>query len=107
MAFPLIGFAPAALAALKGLLLILVAGVVARVLLSIGFAVVTVKGVDIAIEQAVNLLKSAESSLPSDMHNLFLMAGGGYCLNVILAAISFRMSYWALTKSVRILGVKA
>ena len=106
MAFPLIGLAPAALVALKGLLLALVAGVIARVLISIGFAVVTVKGVDIAIDQAVDMLKSAENQLPHDVHELFLLAGGGYCLNVIIAAISFRMSYWALTKSIRLLGVK-
>ena len=107
MAFPLIGFAPAALIALKVGLLAIVSGVVARVLLSIGFAVVTVKGVDVAIDTVINMLKTAESSLPSDVHNLFLMAGGGYCLNMICAAISFRLSYWALTKSVRVLGVKA
>ena len=107
MAFPLIGLAPAAILALKGLIIALVASVIARVLLSIGFAVVTVKGVDIAIDKVVDMLVMAEHSLPSDIRNLFLIAGGGYCLNVIIAAISFRLSYWALTKSVRILGVKA
>ena len=107
MAFPLIGLAPAAILALKTILIAVAASIVARVLLSVGFAVVTVKGVDVAIDSVIDILKTAENSLPSDIHNLFLMAGGGYCLNLIIAAISFRLSYWALTKSVRILGVKA
>ena len=93
--------------ALTTFLLWIISGVIARVLLSLGFAVLTVKGVDVAIDKVVSMLRYAENQLPSDIHNLFLMAGGGYCLNLIVAAISFRLAYWALTKSVRVLGVKA
>lgn len=93
--------------ALTTFLLWIVSGVVARVLVSLGFAVLVVKGVDTSIDTVVSMLRTAESSLPSDIHGLFLMAGGGYCLNLIVSAISFRLSYWALTKSVRVLGVNA
>lgn len=93
--------------ALTTFLLWVVSGIVARVLLSLGFAVMVVKGVDTSIDTVVAMLRTAENSLPSDIHNLFLMAGGGYCLNLIVSAISFRLAYWALTKSVRVLGVKA
>ena len=93
--------------ALTTFLLWIVSGIVARVLVSLGFAVLVVKGVDTSIDTVVSMLRTAENSLPSDIHNLFLMAGGGYVLNLVVSAISFRLSYWALTKSVRILGVKA
>ena len=49
----------------------------------------------------------ATNALPGDMLNLFLIAGGGVAINLIFAAITFRLTYWSVTKVVRIAGVRA
>ncbi|MBQ6655814.1 MAG: DUF2523 domain-containing protein [Ottowia sp.] len=93
----------------KGLALLatgLTGNIVARVLLSLGFALVGVKGMDFAITQLKMYVFSASSSLPGDVYGLFMLAGGGYCLNMLFGAISFRLAYWTATKSTQILGVK-
>ena len=93
----------------KGLTLLalgLTGNIVARVLLSLGFALVGVKGMDIAVNELKFRVFSASNTLPSDVYNLFMLAGGGYCLNMIFGAISFRLAYWTATKSTQLLGVK-
>ncbi|MDO5625551.1 MAG: DUF2523 domain-containing protein [Pseudomonadota bacterium] len=85
----------------------LIGPVVGRVLVSLGFSVVTVVGMDIAIGLLKNQVVGAASSLPADTLALFLMAGGGYAINMIFSAISFRLAYWALTKATRIIGVSS
>ena len=79
---------------------------VARVLLSLGFALVGFTGMDIAIDSLKLRVLSAASNLPGDVYNLFLLAGGGYCMNMLSGAIMFRLAYWTATKSTQILGVK-
>ena len=84
----------------------LTGSIVARVLLSLGFAVVGFTGMDFAITELKLRVVSSSSSLPADVYGLFLLAGGGYCLNMLFAAISFRLAYWTATKSTRLLGIK-
>lgn len=80
--------------------------IVARVLLSLGFALVGFTGMDIAIDSLKLRVLSAASNLPGDVYNLFLLAGGGYCMNMLSGAIMFRLAYWTATKSTQILGAK-
>ena len=80
--------------------------IVGRVLLSLGFSVVSVKGMDIVINELKLRVFNASNSLPSDVYNLFMLAGGGYCLNMLFGAISFRLAYWTATRATRLLGVK-
>lgn len=94
-------------AVLATFLIGMVGSIVGRVLVSLGFTVVTVIGVEASIGTMRNFLISSVASLPADVFNLFLLAGGGVALNVILGAISFRLSYWAITKATRIIGVGA
>ena len=79
---------------------------VARVLLSLGFAVVGFTGMDMTIESLKFRVMSSASNLPGDVYGLFLLAGGGYCMNMLLGAIMFRLAYWTATKSTQLLGVK-
>uniref|UniRef100_A0AAU8B8T6 DUF2523 domain-containing protein n=1 Tax=Dulem virus 61 TaxID=3145772 RepID=A0AAU8B8T6_9VIRU len=98
MAVPALAFAP--------FLLSMVASIVGRVLLALGFAVITFTGMDIAINQLKSLVSDGVSKLPSLVFDLFMLAGGGHSLNLLFSAISFRLAYWALTKSTRILAKK-
>ena len=92
---------------LASFLFAIVGSLVGRVLASLGFAVITIRGVEAAIGGIRFLLLDAVNSLPAEMFQLFLLAGGGAALNIVLAAVSFRVSLWTITKSVRVLGIKA
>lgn len=85
----------------------MVGSVVARVLLSIGFAVVTINGVEAGIGFLKDALVDSVNALPGEVLGLFLLGGGGVAINVIFAAITFRVTIWSATKAVRVLGVKA
>ena len=95
------------LPALAPFLIGLVGSIVERVLVSLGMSVLTIKGVDTVIGQMKQTVVRATNALPGDMLNLFLIAGGGVAINLIFAAITFRLTYWSVTKVVRIAGVRA
>lgn len=79
--------------------------IVGRVLTSLGFAVVVIAGVEQSIGGLQSMVINAASTLPGDVFSLFILAGGGVAMNIILGAVAFRVSFWAITRSVRILGV--
>lgn len=89
---------------LAAFLLAIAASLVGRVLFALGFSVVTVVGVEAAIGQMKFFFMQAVMSLPGDILSLFLLSGGGVAMNAILGAITFRLSYWGITKTTRILG---
>lgn len=92
---------------LAAFLLSLVGSVVGKVLLALGFSVVTMVGFEIAIDGLKNQLVNGMNSLPADVLNLFLLAGGGIAVNIILGAITFRVTIWSITRATRVLGVGA
>ena len=86
-------------------LLGLVGSMVGRVLASLGFSVVVISGVEASIGALKSLVVNSANTLPADVMQLFLLAGGGVGLNIIMGAVSFRVALWAITKSVSVLGV--
>ncbi|PKO69003.1 MAG: hypothetical protein CVU22_06295 [Betaproteobacteria bacterium HGW-Betaproteobacteria-16] len=88
-------------------ILALVGGIVGRVLASLGMGVITIIGVDIAIDQLKDAVTGAAASLPADVLALFLLAGGGIGINMVFGAITFRLTYWTITKSVRLIGISS
>lgn len=88
-------------------LLSMVGGIVGRVLLALGFSVVSMVGFEVAVGTLKNSVISSSMSLPGDVLSLFLLAGGGMAMNIIFAAITFRVSIWAIQRSTRLLGVSA
>lgn len=86
-------------------LLGLVGSMVGRVLASLGFSVVVISGVEASIGALKTMVVNAANTLPADVLMLFLLSGGGVALNIVLGAVAFRVSLWAITKSVSILGV--
>ena len=86
-------------------LLGMVGPMVGRVLTSLGFSIVVIAGVEASIGGLKSLVVNSVNTLPADVMMLFLLAGGGAALNIVLGAVAFRVSLWAITKSVRVLGV--
>lgn len=76
----------------------------ARILTSIGFSVVSITGFDLAVGQLKDMVKGGINSLPGDTLNLFLYAGGGYGLGMILGAITTKLLLWQIQSATQILG---
>ncbi len=77
---------------------------IARILASLGFSVVTITGFELAVGQLKDAVKAGINTLPGDTLNLFLYAGGGYGLGMILGAITTKLLLWQVQSAVQILG---
>lgn len=78
---------------------------IAKIFALLGFSLVTIVGFDIAINKARDMLTSMVGGLPVDMLNVFLLAGGGKAISMIVAAIMLRLMLWKIQSATRILGV--
>lgn len=85
----------AGLAALAGPML-------ARVLLALGFSVVTLGGVLAAVDAAKSQLMSYIGAAPMAGIQVAGLMGAWEGLGMIFGAISFTLALWGLTKAVRI-----
>lgn len=80
----------------------LAAPILARVFLALGFAVVTVTGVDQALTFIRSALSTALAGAPMAALQLAGLAGVWIGLGWVLGAVTFTLSLWSLTKAVRI-----
>lgn len=86
-------------------LLSLVSPLLGRILVSLGFSIVTITGFTAGIQALRDQVVSGVNSLPADTLNIFLIAGGGVGLGMITGAIATRIMLWQITNATRILGV--
>lgn len=77
---------------------------VAKILVALGFNVVTITGMNVAFDTIKGRFVDGVSALPVDLLNLFLLAGGGTGLGIILGAMATRLALWQVQNSVKILG---
>lgn len=85
-------------------LLSLVRPFIAKVLISLGFSVVTITGMQVVISQVKTLVSNGVNTMPSDMLNIFLLAGGGHALGMIFGAITTKVLLWQIQSATKILG---
>ena len=86
-------------------LLALLQPAIARILVALGFSVVSIVGFESAVGALKNQLISSVNSMPAEMLQLFLYAGGGRCLGIIFGAIATRVLLWQIQNATKILGV--
>lgn len=86
--------------------LALIQPILARILLSLGFAVVTIAGFDVVINQLKQLVIQHLGAVPAAALQLVLLAGVGQAMGMIFGAITTRLVIWQLQNSVRVLGKK-
>ncbi|MDD2730111.1 DUF2523 family protein [Malikia sp.] len=79
----------------------------ARVLVSLGFSVVSIVGLDAIFTQLKTKLQTSFAALPADMLNLFLLAGGGVGLGIIFGAMTTKLILWKIQQGTKILGVNS
>jgi hypothetical protein len=77
---------------------------VGKVLLALGFQVVTLTGVVVAIDQVKGLFLSHIGQVPAAGFQLALLAGVGEAFGMIFGAITFRLAMWQIQNATRILG---
>lgn len=78
---------------------------IGRVLVSLGFSVVSITGFNLVIGQLKDAVITGVNSLPSQIVNVFLLAGGGVAMGLIFGALTTRLVLWQISKSTQVLGV--
>lgn len=86
-------------------LLAMMGPLTARILLTLGFSVVSIVGMDAIISGIKSQLISAMGAVPQAGLNLALLAGAGEALGIIFGAITTRLLLWKITSATRLLGV--
>lgn len=86
-------------------LMAMVQPVVVRIMASLGLSVVTFKGVDTAFDQARSYVMGAVNSFPATVLNMMGLFGIDTGLALILGAISFALTLWALRKTFGFFGI--
>jgi len=85
-------------------LLGMASGLTAKVLMALGFSVVTVVGMNTVFSQLRDLFLSHSSAIPAAGLNLALLAGAGEGVGIIFGAIVTRLALWQIANAKRILG---
>lgn len=86
-------------------LLSLVQPFIAKILISLGFSLVTITGMNAILDQIKTQLVSGLGGMAPDMAALFGLAGGGTALGMIVGALTTKLLLWSIQNSVKILGV--
>lgn len=77
---------------------------IGKILMTLGLSIVTVTG----FQQVINLLQdqlvARVNALPNTMLQVFLLAGGGAGISMIVAAIGVRVMMWQAMNAKKILG---
>jgi hypothetical protein len=77
----------------------------AKVLLALGFQVVTITGVAVAMTTLRTMIITHLGAVPAAGFQILLLAGLGTGLGMLLGAAAFRLALWQIQSSVKILGV--
>lgn len=85
-------------------LLAMMQPLIAKVLVSLGFSVVTITGLTAITNDLKAQAISGIGSLPPELLNLFLLSGGSTALGIILGALTTKLMLWAITDATRLLG---
>lgn len=86
-------------------LLALLQPAIGRILAALGFSVVSIVGMNAILDQLRLQLVSGLGGMSADMFNLFLLAGGGEGLGIIMGALTTKLLLWQVQNATKILGV--
>jgi len=90
------------MASLAAWLMAVIAPIGKQLLVALGFGIVTYTGVDVAFNAMVASLSSQVSSIPPNVLVYAKISGVFEAMGLVLAAISFKISFMTLTKLARI-----
>ncbi len=85
-------------------LLSLVQPMLAKVLIALGFSVVSIVGVEAALGQVKSLFVSSFMAMPADLVSLALYLWIGKAVGVIFGACATKLMLWSIQNATSILG---
>lgn len=85
-------------------LLSLMQPLAARILSALGFSVVTIGGMSAVLTSIKTELVNRAQTMPVEIMNVFLLAGGGIAMGIVVGALTTKMLLWQLENTVKILG---
>jgi len=85
-------------------LITLAGSITAKVLITLGFSVVSIVGVGAALTQLRDLFVQHASAIPAAGLNLALLGGAGEGIGIIFGACATRLVLWQAANAKRILG---
>jgi hypothetical protein len=85
-------------------LLAMVQPLLAKILVSLGFSVITIVGMNTVIDQLKSTLIGRVNSMPADMLNLALFAGIGTGIGIIFGACATKLMLWQIQNATSMLG---
>lgn len=86
-------------------LLSLVQPIISRILIALGFSVITFTGMEFVMSSLTQHAVSAWGGLAGNMVALAGLAGVGEALSIIMGAVATRVLIWQMTRAVRLMGV--
>jgi hypothetical protein len=78
---------------------------VAKVLMALGFSVVTITGVTASVDTLQNLFMTHMGAVPTAGLQLALLGGAGEGFGLIMGAIATRLALWQIQNGTKILGL--
>jgi hypothetical protein len=78
--------------------------IIARALVALGFAVVTIGGVTVAINTLKAEMLAMLGQAPMAALQLIGLGGGWVALGLLFGAMTFAVSFWTLTSAQRIIA---
>lgn len=85
-------------------LIAMVGPVVAKILLTLGFSVVSIVGMDVVLDQIKALLLQHLQAVPAAALQVAMLAGVGEALGMLFGAIATKLVLWQMQNAARILG---
>jgi hypothetical protein len=86
-------------------LLAMMQPLLAKILVSLGFSVVTITGLTLAISTVRDQVIAGVNTMPGDLLQIFLVSGGGVAFGILTGAITTKIMLWQITSATKVLGV--
>lgn len=86
-------------------LLAMMEPLLAKILMALGFSVVSIVGMEAIITQLKSGLVADLQAMPADILAVFQVGGGGIALGMIFGALATKLTLWGIQQSTRLLGV--
>lgn len=83
----------------------MMAPLVARVLMALGFSVVSIVGVTTVLAQLKSMFIAQAAALPAAGLQIALLGGFGTACGIIFGAVTTRMALWQIQNATKVLGV--
>ena len=86
-------------------LLAMMQPLIAKIMLSLGFSVVSIIGLQAALSGLKSQFVSSINTLPAEMISLFLLGGGGLAMGILFGAMATKIMLWQIQSATKVLGV--